>query len=133
MSFYYSSEISLGILNAKVAIETRDRLFREHLGIHYRPAMQNDFGIAFNAFKKIASMNLNAMRTGSSSLHGRPVWLVPSLPHQTLMRYLSYGMMNKVFSKIGVGSDVVMDRIGRATEKYPKTSKFIKSFIRSKL
>ena len=133
MSFYYSSEVSLRISDPKVAKDTRDRLFREHLGPFYRPAMYSNFKLAFLAFRRVASLNLNAMRQGQS-LVGRPVWVVPALPHQTLMKYLKTGSkVNRVLAKMGIGTDDLLDRMAQMTEQHPRASKFLKIVLNAKL
>ena len=133
MSFFFSSELSLRLLCPNVAKSLRDRLFREHLGTHYRPSMYSDFKLAFDTFHRVALLNHRCM-VNSEPLIGRPVWLVGPDRHQTLMKYLEpQSRVNRVLSKLGVGSDDILDRIAESLEKRPWTSRLLKRAFRAKL
>lgn len=53
-SFYYSSELSVSILNPTVAVETKVRLIKEHLGAYYAPTMASNFDHVFHAFRLVS-------------------------------------------------------------------------------
>jgi len=53
VSFFYSSELSIEIRNAKLAAETRIRLFKEHLGSFYNSSLDVDFDKCFDTFREV--------------------------------------------------------------------------------
>jgi hypothetical protein len=133
MSFFFSSELSLRLLCPNVAKSLRDCLFREHLGTHYRAQMLTNFRNAFDAFHRVASQNYQCM-LHNEPLVGRPVWLVGADRHEALMRYLEpQSRVNRVLSKLGLGSDDILDRVTISIEKRPWAARLLRHAIQSKL
>jgi phosphatidylserine/phosphatidylglycerophosphate/cardiolipin synthase-like enzyme len=72
MSFFYSSELTIAVFNASLALETRLRLASEHLGREVGPS----FDAMFEEFHRVANANLEAF-SQDRDLVGRPVFMAP--------------------------------------------------------
>eukprot|EP01102_Stenamoeba_stenopodia_P013684 TRINITY_DN4473_c1_g1_i1.p1 TRINITY_DN4473_c1_g1~~TRINITY_DN4473_c1_g1_i1.p1 ORF type:complete len:974 (+),score=221.89 TRINITY_DN4473_c1_g1_i1:104-3025(+) len=105
MSFFYSSELSATVISSDLAKETKVRLFQEHLGNFYRPEMKDDFSLAFDAFQRIATNNVQQMKD-KACLIGRPVFMAPAEHYQLLMQNVYYpNKVTKLLYKMGVNTE----------------------------
>jgi len=77
LSFSQSSEITLEIYNRDLCIDTKLRLFQEHLEDFYnRDALVDNFDTVFNTFEQVAQMNYDSYRSNGTVV-GRLFSMVP--------------------------------------------------------
>lgn len=53
ISFFYSSELVAIIPEVSLAVNTKVRLVREHLGRYFKPEMEKDFDLIFETFRQV--------------------------------------------------------------------------------
>lgn len=111
MSFFYSSELSAVISHPQLVSDTKKRLCREHLGVHWKEDYGNSFESIFAAFEQVASLNERCLSSGSE-LIGRPVSLMPPEKYETLLQWLYYPTpILKMLWKLGVDTDDILSFI----------------------
>eukprot|EP01117_Protostelium_nocturnum_P019954 TRINITY_DN8780_c0_g1_i1.p1 TRINITY_DN8780_c0_g1~~TRINITY_DN8780_c0_g1_i1.p1 ORF type:complete len:862 (-),score=242.51 TRINITY_DN8780_c0_g1_i1:109-2694(-) len=119
MSFFYSSELTFSILNPELAVNTRSRLFQEHLGRFWKPEMESNFPMAFDAFQQVAMMNDKCLRA-SVALIGRPVCLVPTPQYQLVLERIFYpNKFSKLLFKLGINTEDLIQNISETLSITP--------------
>ncbi|XP_049850459.1 uncharacterized protein LOC126322621 [Schistocerca gregaria] len=113
LSFFYSSELSVEILDSRISRETRIRLFREHLGHLYTPDLDDDFDACFCTFKDSAQLNLEAIKK-RAALTSRLVPLVPLDVYKFVSREIrSVGRLSKLMERLELPSNPALEFLGR--------------------
>eukprot|EP01080_Neovahlkampfia_damariscottae_P002887 gene2887-4730_t len=88
LSFYKSSEINLNVYSSSIAIETKERVVREHLE-YFNKQMSTNFKYIFEAFERVAKNNHESLlKTGK--LVGRIVHLVPNDKLEFISNLVNY-------------------------------------------
>jgi len=123
MSFFYSSELSLTIYNAQLAKDMKTRLIKEHLGRYYKPEMEDDFQMIFDAFKKVASMNDKCLCAGID-LVGRPVFMAPAQNYELVLQRIYYpNKVSKLLYKMGINTEDFLQDIADSGRGYYESVK----------
>eukprot|EP00658_Telonema_sp_P-2_P021349 TRINITY_DN18503_c0_g1_i4.p1 TRINITY_DN18503_c0_g1~~TRINITY_DN18503_c0_g1_i4.p1 ORF type:complete len:376 (+),score=74.00 TRINITY_DN18503_c0_g1_i4:169-1296(+) len=101
-SFFHSSEVTAFIESEQSCKQTRERLFREHLGPYYTEGMAGDDQLAFDTFKRVSDQvfgQLQATRT----LQWRLVPLVPTEKYTVVRGIAEYpSILTKTMSTTGL-------------------------------
>jgi len=105
MSFFYSSELSVTISNTALILDTKERLLKEHLGVHYSIDMKTDFMKVFNTFRSVSLNNVDNLQN-NHPLVARPIAIVPVEYHQLLLQNIYYPTkFSKLLYKMGVNTE----------------------------
>ena len=105
MSFFYSSELTLNIADARLAKDTRLRLASEHLG---SPSPESFDGM-FEAFRAMATANADALRS-DKPLVGRLVFMAPKANLSLLLSRVYYpNKLSKALYKLGLDTEEWVD------------------------
>lgn len=111
ISFYYSSEVSVAVANTDLATQARVRLGREHLGKYWKPEMKNNYKLMFDAFCKVATKNMQSIKSGHSPI-ARPVWMTPTENYNFLLKKVYYpNKVSKFLNKMGINTHQISERI----------------------
>ncbi len=111
MSFFYSSELTLLVVDEELSRNTRLRLASEHL---CRPAPE-DFGSMFAAFRDMASANVEALRM-HQPLKGRLVLMAPKQQLGVVLSRVYYpNKLSKALYKLGLNTEDWVDYIWSKT------------------
>ena len=104
-SLFYSSELSVAIQDDNVLNEIKFRLWKEHLGQHFRDEMVNDFRSLFRAFRSLSTANLARM-TAKETLLGRPLALAPAEHYKLVIDTVYFpNKLSKLFYKVGLNTE----------------------------
>lgn len=112
LSFYKSSEINLNIYSSSIAIETKERIVREHLE-YFNKQMSTNFKFIFEAFERVAKNNHESLlKTGK--LVGRIVHLVPHKKLEFISNLVNYpSPFKKILYKVGWNNRIFAENIIR--------------------
>jgi len=117
MSFFYSSELSVTVSNPLLARETLSRLLQEHLGSFYKPEMDGNFPLVFDAFKRVATMNDKSLNAGLE-LVGRPVFMAPAENYELVLKRIYYPTsVSKVLYKMGINTEYFFQQVAERSKQ----------------
>jgi len=103
-SFFNSSELTAIVSSKNIAIQTRMRLAKEHLGPHYNQNRDLDHAALFNTFKEVAARGFEQLM-----LTRKPDWrVVPLAPRNV------YDSVRSI-AEYPTAAEKVMRRVGLAS------------------
>jgi hypothetical protein len=112
LSFFKSSEINLNVYSSSIAIETKERIVREHLE-YFNKQMSTNFKYIFQAFERVAKENHESLLK-SGKLVGRIVHLVPHEKLEFISNLVNYpSPFMKVLYKFGLNNTMLAENIIR--------------------
>jgi len=103
-SFFNSSELTAIVSSTGLAVQTRMRLAKEHLGPHYKPARDIEHVALFDTFRNVADQGFNQLML-TRKLEWRVVPLVPRATYESVRAIAEYPSgVEKVLRKVGVAT-----------------------------